>query len=385
MNFAKFGSDPHCATLSRLIESSDDCQIVYHADGVRNDLFDTTMDAVLVGFVEDETELRALIRHLAEFRKPIVLSHPANLSLLTHYEIEHTTENLRVPIVPVWPDCDQPAIDALISTADPTNQSDAEGIGTVEQARIARFSNQTDYESLLRQFACDMATIRPLVGDLSSVGGMSLNPTGKMGVPTNVQMTGPRGILVHWSVEPFQRDAGTTISINGTNGVAKLTIADGQHTLETRLTGTPARTESWDRTAIERSMLDGLRKKLTPAAATAATVSRPRWDDATRSLELAEALEKSLKKKRLVHLNYEGRGEANAFKGTMASLGCALLCGGMLLMIVTAVLSRVAEVQQWGGVSSALSVIPYLLLATLVIFLLVQLLRFVIPVKSGDG
>ncbi|MFP6610814.1 MAG: hypothetical protein VB835_00775, partial [Pirellulales bacterium] len=119
--------------------------------------------------------------------------------------------------------------------------------------------------------------------------------------------------------------------------------------------------------------------------ATAATVSRPRWDDATRSLELAEALEKSLKKKRLVHLNYEGRGEANAFKGTMASLGCALLCGGMLLMIVTAVLSRVAEVQQWGGVSSALSVIPYLLLATLVIFLLVQLLRFVIPVKSGDG
>ncbi|MFP6657528.1 MAG: hypothetical protein VB853_05055, partial [Pirellulales bacterium] len=147
MNFAKFGSDPHCATLSRLIESSDDCQIVYHADDVRNDLFDTAMDAILVGFVEDETELRALIRHLAEFRKPIVLSHPANLSLLTHYEIEHTTENLRVPIVPVWPDCDQPAIDALISTADPTNQSDAEGIGTVEQARIARFSNQTDYES----------------------------------------------------------------------------------------------------------------------------------------------------------------------------------------------------------------------------------------------
>jgi myo-inositol 2-dehydrogenase/D-chiro-inositol 1-dehydrogenase len=386
MKFAILGSDPHCQTLTRLIEDSRDCQIVWRGDQWDDALLNTATDAIVVGHVNDESALRQLIRRLVELRKPLVLSHPVNLSVMALYEIEIQADNADIRVIPVWPLCDQDSIDGLFATVKQSNDEadDEPALRTIQQVRIARFSKQVDCDALQRLFACDMATLRPLVGDLSSVSAMSLDPNGHLAIPANVQMTGPNGILVHWSVAPIQQDARTTIAISGDNGGATLTISSEDHVIEQRTAAPSSKSQTWSPAEIQPQMLLRLCAALRRDS-TSDDAIRPRWGDATRSLELTEALQKSLKKKRQVHLNYEGRGEENAFKGTMASLGCALLCGGLLLIVVTAVLSRMAELHGWRGVSSLLSVVPYLLLAALVVFLLAQLLRFVIPVKNRDG
>src|SRR5690606_36085043 len=62
----------------------------------------------------------------------------------------------------------------------------------------------------------------------------------------------------------------------------------------------------------------------------------PTWLDGCRSVELADTIERSLNKGRVVELHFEDYSEENTFKGTMTSLGCGLLLAGLVLMFLAA-------------------------------------------------
>ena len=94
-------------------------------------------------------------------------------------------------------------------------------------------------------------------------------------------------------------------------------------------------------------------------------------------MELADTIERSLNKGRVVELHFEDYTEENTFKGTMTSLGCGVLLAGLVLMVVAAVAGRL-------GVRAA-DYWPFFLLAALVAFLLMQLLRFVLPGESSKN
>jgi xanthosine utilization system XapX-like protein len=92
------------------------------------------------------------------------------------------------------------------------------------------------------------------------------------------------------------------------------------------------------------------------------------WQDATRCLELCEAVQRSVKRRRVVPLHYEEFTEASNFKGTMAALGC-----GVLVLVVGVLVALLAfrVPLRW----------PVLLviLPLLAIFLGLQLLRWLVP------
>ena len=108
-----------------------------------------------------------------------------------------------------------------------------------------------------------------------------------------------------------------------------------------------------------------------PAAALREPPGRPRlaWQDAVRYLELDDAARRSVAKRRASALEYQEASEEAGFKGTMTLLGCGLLWGSLLLLI----LSRWVP---WAG---------WLILPLFGLFLLLQLLRGVVQKRPQPG
>src|SRR6185369_8559753 len=107
---------------------------------------------------------------------------------------------------------------------------------------------------------------------------------------------------------------------------------------------------------------------------------RPDWVDAARSVEMAESIDRCLKKGRTVELYNETYTEAGTFKGTMTTLGCGLLIAGIGLALFAAVLQQVARALGWDGLAELTRNWPYFLLGVLVVFLVLQ---FALKLAAG--
>ncbi len=92
-----------------------------------------------------------------------------------------------------------------------------------------------------------------------------------------------------------------------------------------------------------------------------------RWEDEIRCLELDDAARRSVERRRSSTLEFPEANEEVGFKGTMTLVGCAVLWGSLLLLI----LSRWVP---WLG---------YLIVGLLVVFLGLQLLRIFVPPSRG--
>jgi predicted dehydrogenase len=85
------------------------------------------------------------------------------------------------------------------------------------------------------------------------------------------------------------------------------------------------------------------------------------WQDAVRQLELDDAARRSVEKRRASALDYQEATEEAGFKGTMTLVGCGLLWGSLMLLILSRWLP-------WAG---------WLIAPLFGIFLLMQVLRWV--------
>ena len=112
-------------------------------------------------------------------------------------------------------------------------------------------------------------------------------------------------------------------------------------------------------------------------AAVEGSESRPTWTDAAQAMELADAVERSLRRGRTIELHFEEHTEQGSFKGVMAAAGCLLLMLGLGLTVAGALIGgfkfRVADYWAHG------------LLVALVVFLLLQTLRLVYPDVGRGG
>lgn len=93
------------------------------------------------------------------------------------------------------------------------------------------------------------------------------------------------------------------------------------------------------------------------------SLSRPTWQDAVHGLELDEAARRSVERRRTSTLEYQEASEEVGFKSTMTLVGCGLLWAILLLLILS----------YWAPV------VGWIIIPVLVLFLGMQLLRWVIP------
>jgi myo-inositol 2-dehydrogenase/D-chiro-inositol 1-dehydrogenase len=324
-------------------------------------------DAVIVARGNEDRRVEQL-RVLFQAGVPTIVVHPVVSSMLDYYELDMNRQesgSLAIAYVPaVW----HPAVERLHEAIT------AGSFGHLEQVVFERQLAERTRESVLAHFVRDVEVARLLCGDLTKVGAMASSGAEPDYRNLGIQMSGPREILVRWSVRPVDHEPGVTCSVVGSQASAKLLLPDAATaTLEMRRGNQIERHEfaDWDPAdAAIDELVAGVQE---------GEAVHPTWVDACRDMELADAIERSLKRGRTIDLHFEEHTEHATFKSMMAAGGCALLIAALLMLIVatTAVNWNFPLAEYW----------PYVLAAALGIFLLLQTLKLAFPHEGmkGDG
>jgi hypothetical protein len=95
---------------------------------------------------------------------------------------------------------------------------------------------------------------------------------------------------------------------------------------------------------------------------------------------------RSLAKGRAIDLHREEFSELGTFRGTMASLGCALVLGGLLVLVAATLVGGIANEFGWEFGKRVAGAWPILVLVTLAAFLALQVLPFLVgPDRPRDS
>jgi len=335
------------------------------------------VDGVIVAQGDNQDARADQLRKLLQAGMPVLVAHPISDSMLIYYELDMIRRETHCVAMPQLAERRHPA---LLQLAEFLRHPEKSPIGKIEQVQFERCLARTDPLSVARQFSRDVDCIRAIAGDMTRLGAMASNadpalqPAASASLSgLGVQMSGPSGVVARWGVTASQGTVTARVILHGADGRATVDMAgpDQPWNLEV-LRGSQRTSEafaSWDPAA---ELLDVFAGGIRGGTIT------PDWIDACRSVELAETIERSLKKNRTIELYYEDYTEQGTFKGTMTSLGCGLLLLAMILLGVVGLAEQlgVPFLRGW----------PFLLLGCLGAFLLLQMLLLVFrgTDRSGD-
>lgn len=334
-------------------------------------------DAVLVGG-DGWNELRAEgVRKLVQAGRTLVLSQPLELSMLWAYEIDMIRKDSGARLIPVLPDRLQPFLERLKEAIE-AGLAGAGSLGPLESIECQRRLRDRSRERVLGQLARDADLLRVLVGDprrLSTLGG---GETDAAWGTLAVGLTGAANLPVRWRVA---RGESPGLSITLVGGSGSLTVdIPADDAAEWTLTAEPGgRVEraTFDRAATILGLLEG-------SSSGGTNVAPAMWDDAARAIELAETVPRSLVKGRAIDLHQEEFSELGTFKGTMASLGCAIVLGGLFVLLLATLVGGIAREAGWEFGERIAGVWPVAVLVVLGAFLLLQLLPLLIGSNPPD-
>jgi myo-inositol 2-dehydrogenase/D-chiro-inositol 1-dehydrogenase len=329
-------------------------------------------DAVLVArdSSNDESRLEQL-RKLVQAGVPMLLAHPLHNSMLAYYELDMIRRESGCLMLPFLPARMNPLAHQL---AELVHNPSASPLGHVDQIALERAMADRSKVAVCSQFAHDVDLLRFLGGEVTRLGAMGspgATAAGDFLAYNNlgVQMAGGDNRLLRWSVGPIDEFSGGKLTATGPHGKAILWMPEGLAPWRLEIRSGPDSSvvdaEAWN-TYLDA--LDELR------AALSSCETRSRWPDAARAVELTETLERSLKKGRTIELHQEQFSDASTFKGTMTSVGCALLLAALLLMVAGVVASNMLKHAGAEQAARAVGAIPYLMLAVFVLFLATQFL-----------
>ena len=243
--------------------------------------------------------------------------------------------------------------------------------------------------AVLDRLAVDADLVRVLGGDparLSTLGGS--DPTTAWSTLA-VGFTGPARVPVRWQVTRDQPFVGLRIVLTGSLATCTVERPDDPGrpwrmlmAAETVAEEVPPRAFDAGEAMLELLHADGEERAErdedeSPDGAPGAAS----WADAARAIELAETVPRSLAKGRSIDLHREEFSELGTFKGTMASLGCAIVLGALFLLLLATLLGGIAREAGWGLGERIAGAWPAIVLAVLGGFLVLQ----VVPLLIGAG
>lgn len=321
------------------------------------------VDATLVARGLDDEVRAEQLRRLAQTGGAALVAHPVHPSVLVYFELEMICTETKARLAPYCPWRWRSGVEQLAAWIADAEHSP---LGRCEQLLIERASSLRDAPSVNVLFARDVDLAMRLVGDLNSLSAMAPGWESKGLGNLGVQMTGPAGVSVRWSIEPIESVSGVRVSVLGPDGKATLTLPDdgAPGELLLRVDG------QTERKTLEAD--DFHRAALADFAANAE--ASPDWHVAARGMELADSIELSLRKGKTIPLYNTAPSEQGTFKGMMAATGCFLLFGSLGLVLLGLLLARL-------GVPHA-DKIPLAVAGLLIAFLLLQSLRFAFPRSS---
>jgi len=329
-------------------------------------------DVVLVGTAGPAERRFEQLRRLVLENVAIIFVHPFGLQTLEYHELDMNRQATNTAIVPYAPLRHHSAASHIAGLTGAAASAELPTIGRLEQITIERQARVRSRPAALRHFVRDVGLVLRAVGPCNKVSAL-----GKLGDAEHgdavadgghlgVQITTDDDVLIRWSIGTIVDGSGARITLIGSEGNAVVSMPDDADCSLLIRRGDDSETLSFDRDdALPADALSDLTKAaLTPT-------DDKLWREALADLELVEAVERSMRRARTVELFHEEASEKGTFHGVMSAVGCLLLMLAIGLAILASMLGwlklRIANL--W----------PYALLAILVVFLLMQLLKFVFP------
>ena len=348
-------------------------------------------DAVLVG-VDGWNEQRAeQVRTLVQAGRLLLVGHPASLSMLWAYELDMILADSTATVIPALAARQHPIIQSLKTLIEQSIAGNGP-LGSIESLQLERRQPTRDEDSVLASFARDADIIRVLVGDPSRL--MALGGGDSGWATLAVGLSGPDQVSVRWHVAKGKT---SELSIQllcehgrvcietppEAQGAWKISHQSDSET-SAPLLNFPSETIDFQPADVLLEHLlqtaHGKNKKSSEKSIPPAT-----WPDAARTIELAETIPRSVKRGRGIDLHQEEFSELGTFRGTMASLGCGIIMVGLFIVFVATLVGGVARAAGWDFGERLASIWPYAILTTLLLFLVLQFLPFLLPKKANNG
>lgn len=354
-------------------------------------LEDEVCDAVLVG-VDGWSEHRAeQVRTLVQAGRTILIGHPTSLSMLWAYELDMILADSSATVIPALATRHHPFIYSLKNLVEQSIAGNGP-LGPIESLQFERRQPDRDQDSVLTSFARDADVIRVLIGDPSRLMALGGGDAGWANLA--VGLSGPDQVSVRWQVAKGNTRELTIQLICergrlcidipeqacGVWAVTQQTDAD----VSNPLPAFPTETVAFQPAEV---LLELLLHAVKGDADNRSNSSIPpaMWPDAARTIELAETIPRSVKKGRGIDLHQEEFSELGTFRGTMASLGCGIIMVGLFILFLATLVGGVARAAGWTFGERLAAIWPYAILTTLILFLILQLLPFLLPKDSGNS
>ncbi len=229
------------------------------------------------------------------------------------------------------------------------------------------------------QFARDALLFRRLIGRIDRLGALGAAPYPSQDWSNlSVHMTSHMGVIARWSLSPGLLDEEGRLTVIGSSDRAICSMSSD--------------TALWTlRNAAGELMEGGQEGEVMDTAwpftlleqySAQTDVITDLWEDACRSVELAETIEASCRRGKTIELHHEEHSEEETFKSMMAAGGCLALMLTLFILPVVAVIDSF-EIdfldqpfwRKWPWVLFYWRNWPIYLLVLLALFLGLQVLR----------
>ncbi len=403
MRFALFGDHPDGLDMARAMVESGRHQLVSYSGPVvgleylkrweisvrrvgdmEEALAELGLDAVIIaGSAGDRPNQ---LRRALQSEKHVICVHPADQSPLAAYEAAIVQSDTGKAVLPLLPEAFHPGFAKLAAMIEKDRKAhrprEGEELPTIprllEMERTATETALFNLDVLGHQPGIPgWDVLRVLAGEISEIMGFSAHTEIRAEESLLICGRFERGGIFQYRLLPFQPEAywGITVRLRfdiaefvfpeGWPGPASLTWTDEDGT---RLTENWDAWNPWPRMGeeLEQSLKKHAKsipdpdKRAPDAKPTFGTLS---WEDEIRCLELDDAARRSVERRRSSKLEYQEDNEEASFKGTMTLVGCSLIWGSVLVLILSIWFP-------WMG---------WIIGPAFGLFLLLQILRWIIP------
>ena len=332
-------------------------------------------DAVIVGGAGWNPSRAEAVRTLVQAGRTLLLAQPLELSMLWAYELDMIRQDTGARLVPLLTARLHPYVRRLRAAIE-AGVAGSHALGPLESIGFVRRMPIRTRESVLARLAADADLVRVLAGDPARLATLGAVDPDAAWSTLAVGFSGPDLVPTRWQVSPGDAPA------------LVITLQHARGTLEVEAPDDPARPWTWSGPPVEQLASDGaacLLDRLGGANAGDGVPSAS-WADAARAIELAETVPRSLAKGRAIDLHREEFSELGTFRGTMASLGCALVLGGLLVLVAATLVGGIANEFGWEFGKRVAGAWPILVLVALGAFLALQVLPFLVgPDRPRDS
>lgn len=273
--------------------------------------------AALVGYGEDSARHEVQLRELARDGIPLILIQPPCEAIFA-MELDMIQRDTGAPLIPVYKESLHPAVHWLAEA-----MRTQPALREIEQISIERTASDRSDQQVLRWLAKDALLFRQLMGDFQQVGGMQSSDDAGLS-NLSVHLKGRIDAIGRWSIGPAVDAPGAVLSIVSNACRLSITMPEqGPWRFHSSVEMDPPPLEFDADAAIQREILAGLRGETTT----------PSWEDALRSMDLADVASESVRRRKTLPIRNERLTEEDTFKGMMAAGGCLIMLVLPLLLL----------------------------------------------------